>query len=261
MTEDFVFDGLPLSDFSYIIVHDGVLDETAPVSTMEFTPVKSARSDTNHKVATPYEDTYHVDISIMKNPCQDWDLDLTNDDISEMSKWLCRKDWKWFRWVDEIGQDEIWYEVQITMDKIQFGNSVIGLVLHVNANRPYGLTREFNQTFLPGDSQVIVRSDEEGYIYPDMTITVEEAGNVSITNQYEDRTMLIKNCRAGEVLTIYGGDNQQIKTNMDTHDLSDDFNYKFFRLCNRYYDYRNNITLTGNATCKITYRGIRKVGL
>lgn len=260
MTEDFVFDGLPLSDFNYVITHDGVVDEEAPVSTMAFTTVKSARSDINHKVATPYEDTYHTDITISKNPCQYDDMNMTNDEISEMAKWLCRKDWKWFRWLDDIGQDEIWYEVQITMDKQIYGDSVIGLILHVNANRPYGLTREYVHNFDAGDYQIILHSDEEGYIYPDMEITVTEACDVSITNHNEERTMLIKNCSAGEVLTIYGGDNLQITTNLE-HDLSDDFNYKFFRLCNRYNEYRNNITIDGNVTCKITYRGIRKVGL
>lgn len=263
MEEDFMFDGLMLSDLGYIIVHDGVLDEDGVVSGMTYTTVKSAKSDINHKVATPYEDTYHVDITIMKNPCSDDNLDLTNYDISEMSKWLCRKEYKWFRWVDDIGQDEIWFEVQITMDKKKLGDSVIGLVLHVNANRPYGLTREYTHEWVGGlsDTTLYVHSDEEGYIYPDMEITVKGGGTVEITNKYENRTMKIDNCINGEVITIHGGDLLQITSSNEEHDLSNDFNYNFFRLCNHWGEAKNEIEVSQNCNVIFKYRGMRKVGL
>lgn len=262
MTEDnFVFDNILLSDFGYVVSHDGVLDEETVVSGMQFTTVKGARSDISHKVATPYEENYHADVTITKSPCGDDNLYLTNHDISEMANWLCRKEYKWFRWVDDIGQDEIWYEVQINMDKQMYGNSVIGLVLHITANRPYGVTKEFKKNFAEEDFQVVVHSDEEGYIYPDITINVDDDGTIALTNEYENRTMEIKNCTAGEIITIHGGDLLQITSSIDTHDLSKDFNYKFFRLCNMYARNKNNITLSGNATGTMTYRGIRKVGM
>ena len=264
MTEsDFIFDGLKLSDFGYIIMHEGVVDDTSMVSDMSFTTIKGAKSDILRKVASPYEDTYHVDISIMKNPCQDGDLDLTNDDISTMSKWLCRKEYKWFRWIDDIGQDEIWYEVQITAEKIRYGNSIIGLTLHVNANRPYGVTQPYTFEWVGGlsNTTVFVHSDEEGYIYPDMTIKVKGGGTVVITNHYEERSTIIENCTNMETFTIKGGDMLQISTTTAKHDLSKDFNYKFFRLCNRYGDAENKITVSDNCNVSISYRGIRKVGL
>lgn len=262
--EDFIFDNVALSDFGYIIVHDGTLDEDGVVSNMDYTTVKAAKSDLSHKVATPYQEPYHVDIQIMKNPCQDGELDLTNDDISEMSRWLCRKDYKWFRWVDEIGQDEIWHEVRITMDKKALGDSIIGLVLHVESNRPYGMTRELKQTWdaTVDPHTIYVRTDEEGYIYPDIVITKKSAnGDISITNGYENRTTLIKNCTIGETITITGGDTLQIVSSDDTHDLSKDFNYKFPRLCNMYSKYKNEISIDGDCTITLSYRGIRKVGL
>ena len=260
--ENFVFDNIALSDLGYIIIHDGVQEEDGVVSGMEYTTVKAARSDLSHKVATPYSENYHVDIEIMKNPCSDGDLNLTNDEISEMARWLCRKEYKWFRWVDEIGQDEIWHEVRITMDKKAYGTDIIGLVLHVESNRPYGLTREYRHEWIGGlsDTTIIVHSDEEGYIYPDVEITVKGGGTVEITNQYEDRTTQIFNCVNGEVIKMYGGDLLQIESNKD-HDLSSDFNYKPFRLCNKWGNSKNVIEVSPNANMVFTYRGIRKVGL
>ena len=264
MTEsDFMFDGRKLSDFGYIITHDGILDETGVVSAMTYTNIKGARSDINRKAAYNYDDVYHVDINIMKNPCQDGNIDLTNNDISEMTKWLCRKEYKWFRWVDEIGQDEIWWEVQINVDKIVYGDSIVGLTLHVTANRPYGLSQPYEFEWIGGltDTTVYVHSDEEGYIYPDMVITVKGGGDVVITNQYEDRSTIIKNCSNMEKFTIVGGDIKQITSSVAKHDLSRDFNYKFLRLCNRYGDAINRLDVSANANITLSYRGIRKVGL
>ena len=261
--EDFIFDNMALSDLGYIICTDGVQDLDVVVSGMDYTTVKAGQSDISHKVATPYSENYHADIEIMKNPCSDGDLNLTNDDISEMARWLCRKEYKWFRWVDEIGQDEIWHEVRITIDKKIYGDSVIGLLLHVESNRPYGLTKVFKQVVNRTEEPtvVFVHSDEEGYIYPDVTIEVESDGDIVISNEYENRSTVIKNCVADEVITIMGGDMLQISSTSADHDFSKSFNYKFPRLCNLYNNHKNPISVTGDCTTTLSYRGIRKVGM
>ena len=261
--EDFLFDGLKLSDFGYIIVHDDVVDETGVVSGMSYKTVNGTKSNVLHKVASSYEDTLHLDVSIMKHPCNNDIFVLTNDDISEMSKWLCRDDYHWFRWIDDIGQDEIWFEVQITMDKIAYGEDIVGLMLHINTNRPYGLTREYRHEWIGGlsDTTINVHSDEEGYIYPDVEITVKGGGTVEITNKYENRTTRILHCINGEVITIYGGDLQQIVSSNKSHDLSSDFNYQLFRLCNKWGNSKNVIEVSPNANIVFSYRGVRKVGL
>ena len=265
MTEsDFIFDGYKLSDFGYIITHDGLFDETGAVSAMKFTNISGAQSDIDRKVAHTYDEKYHCDITIMKNPCQDGDLNLTNNEISRMARWLCRKEYKWFRWIDDIGQDEIWWEVQIAMDKVMLGDSVIGLTLHVTANRPYGLSQLYEYEWVGGldtTTTLFVQSDEEGYIYPDVTITVKGGGTVSITNLYENRTTEIANCTSSEVLTLRGGDTKQITTTIAKHNLSQDFNYKFLRLCNRWQKNENKLVISPNANVSISYRGKRKVGI
>lgn len=45
-------------------------------------------------------------------------------------------------------------------------------------------------------------SDEEGYLYPDITITLKSAGDLKITNEYDKRTTVVRGCSSGETLTF-----------------------------------------------------------
>lgn len=265
---NFMFDGEQLVNYGYIVAYDEIVDEDYAVSSMGFTTVKSERSDVFHRVATQYEDTYQKDVFIMKNPCKDGDLSLSNKDISKMAKWLCRKEYKWFRWMGETGKNEVWHEVQITMDKKEYGDSVIGLVLHIKSNRPYGLSKQLEHHITPNDNKatIDISSDEEGYIYPNMTIKIPSNAKgkptIAIYNSFEERTTQIANCIPNETITISGGDNLQIKSTNTNHDMSKDFNYNFFRLCNRYGKSSNNIYIANaRVDIWIRWRGIRKVGL
>jgi hypothetical protein len=181
---------------------------------------------------------------------------------------LVRKQYKWFRFVDDDDTtDEVWFKVQNTVEKIREGEHIIGLAITVNANAPYGFTRPIKDSWtaeLNVSHNIVVHSDEEGYIYPDITITVLSDNNsLNLWNKsdVESRHSIIKNVVAGEVITMRGEGVQQITSSVANHDLSSDFNYNFFRLCNQFGKYNNQIYT--NVPCDITlsYRGIRKVGL
>lgn len=45
-------------------------------------------------------------------------------------------------------------------------------------------------------------SDDEGYIYPDITITLKAAGDLKITNGFDNRTTVVRGCSSGETLTF-----------------------------------------------------------
>lgn len=252
MVQDFIFDGQALSDFGYLLIYENS-EDVIDVSNMQYETIKAALSDKVHRVAHTYESNYTSTFFIMKNPCvyDDEDLNLSSDNIRELTRWLARKQYKWFRFIDEEDDDETWYKAQIVVQKEMYGGNCIGLQLTVNANAPYGFSREITHNITDGTFDINVQSDEEGYIYPDMTITIPQAGNYEITNTYENRTTVINNCVAGEVITISGGDNQQISSNVN-HDFTNDFNYVFPRLCNKYGDGRNTLRLINSEP--ITYR-------
>ena len=153
----------------YLILYDNAVDETSLVSTMDFATFKAAQSDISHKTSTSYTEGLTRVISIYKNPCEHENLNLTNIDISYLSRWLSRKQYKWFRWINDETDMEIWYQVQIKIDKIEYGDNVIGLQLTIQANRPYGVTRPIKSSYkceANTEHMITINTDEEGYIYP-----------------------------------------------------------------------------------------------
>lgn len=101
-------------------------------------------------------------------------------------------------------------------------------------------------------------SYEEGYIYPYVEIAVLEDGDLKIHSILEDRETTIKNCSNGEVITM---DYPIIKTDNDSHNIQNDFNWNFFRVANTFENSRNDIITSIPCSIKIKYSPIVKVGL
>lgn len=266
MRDDFVFDGQVLSDFGYMICSfdsSGINNST--VSSMTYAEVKSPVSNVSHKVADSYDDNLSRVIQICKNPCiSNEDMNITNDDLSELTRWLCRKDYKWFKWINDNDDDEIFHEVKCDVQKIELADKNIGFEITIKSNRPYGVTKEIiiNRNIEKNETiDINVFSDEEGYIYPDVQLIVKEAGKLELCNQYENRTTILDNCIENEMINFYGKDIQQILTTNSNHVMCDDFNYKFPRLCNSYRKSKNTISFSLPCEVQIKYRGIRKVGI
>lgn len=100
-------------------------------------------------------------------------------------------------------------------------------------------------------------SDEIGNIFPDMKITVNANGNLSITNQTLGITMRINNCTQGEVITI-DGETQYITSSVISHKLYNDFNFHFFQIGNTINNRQNKVTVTLPCTIELTYAPVIK---
>lgn len=101
-------------------------------------------------------------------------------------------------------------------------------------------------------------SYEEGYIYPQMEITVKEDGDLTIHNAIENREMYIANCKSGEVITL---DYPVIRSSDSSHNIQNDFNWTFFRIANTYDNSRNDLIISLPCSIKIKYSPIVKVGI
>lgn len=103
-------------------------------------------------------------------------------------------------------------------------------------------------------------SYEEGYIYPEMEITIKKDGDLTIHNSIENRETYIANCQANEVITL---DYPVIKSlhSSASHNIQNDFNWNFFRVANTYKNSRNDLTISLPCSIKIKYSPIVKVGL
>lgn len=150
----------------------------------------------------------------------------------------------------------------------------------VNGNEKGGSTGKFvtsyNRNFYPNDgvknnyyyvyvderlentASINDSSHEEGYIYPHTEIIVNESGNLNIHNAMENRDTIIKNCVAGEVITM---DYPVIQSSVSSHNIQNDFNWNFFRVANTYENSRNDLTVSLPCSIKVKYSPIVKVGL
>lgn len=305
MITDFSFDGTTLSEMGYMLCDfSGNTEETAEVSVLDYTEIKAPLSDKSHKVATSYPNNYTKTLQICKREdCLDRDksLVLTDDDVMKMTRWLCRKEYKWFNWDKEeyykIIQGEpvlqedrvVYYQVHCKVSKIVFGGECHGLEITLETNAPYGFSKEYENVptaIASGDTIDIGPNNaegqpclinEEGYIYPYFEFTFSSSGDWTFTNtttwsesgRFPDynRFTSIKNVQTGEKIIFSGGDVLQIQAfdsqGTATHSsLYKDFNYVFPRICCTYSKSRNTFTVNGAAVVvKYRYRSIRKVGL
>ena len=101
-------------------------------------------------------------------------------------------------------------------------------------------------------------SHEEGYIYPHTEIVVNQNGDLTIHNAIENRDTIIKNCVAGEVITM---DYPVITSSISSHRIQNDFNWNFFRIANTFDNSRNDINVSIPCSIKIKYSPVVKVGL
>lgn len=289
MVTDFSFDGTTLSDKGYMLCDfSGNTEETIEVSMMDYAEIKAPLSDKSHKVATSYPNNYTRTLQICKIDCsgQDPNLTLSNSDISAITRWLCRKEYKWFHWIYDTeaeNYDLIEYLVHCKVSKIVFGGECHGLEITLVTNAPYGFGAEntVSKNVSIGGSITIGPDigliDEECFIYPYMEVYFKRAGNWTFTNTTswtgqppfpdKNRKTVINNVSQYETIVIAGGDVLQIEAYDSSGEtmhpnLYRDFNFVFPRICCTYTTGNNSFKSEGvNVRITYKYRPIRKVGL
>ena len=100
-------------------------------------------------------------------------------------------------------------------------------------------------------------SDEIGYSYPDVVVTIEEDGRYVLQNVEFGTSTEINNCVSGEVITMHGK-TQTIESSLYTHDIAKDFNFEFLRIGNTYESRINTIKYCLPATTTIYHTPLIK---
>lgn len=206
-----------------------------------------------------YSSTLSFTISIIKNPCIDDNIYFTVEDIEELKRWLCRPAPHIFRLIDSQYSDVYW-EGSFNLTEEVTGSNRIGVTITFVSTRPFALQNDiqYSGTVNSGDTITINDSSvEQGFLYPDMVITCLANGELEIYNDFENRATIVKNCQVDEEITF--SKYLQISTSNAMHDIYNDFNYQFFRICNNYETNENVITFSIPCRYSITYNPIRKV--
>lgn len=258
---DFEYDGQYLSDYGFIICH---FDFSEGVSTAD-----AGSKITFHKIArnkgkqysltsADYDECVTCTFDICKDP-EKYEMverQISNDEYRDLMRWLNRREFLRFQVFDEDDKerDTCYFNVSFNIEKVKIAEKLYGLRLTLESDAPFGYGQELTTNWNFSDVSVSKilsdMSDEVGYVYPDMVITVNQNGNLSIYNELENCTMTIKNCTVGEVITIRGKE-QIISTSYSSHYIFNDFNWEFFKIGNTI-DNRNN-RISVSIPCSITF--------
>lgn len=263
---DFEYDGQLLSDFGFIICRFGASSGIVTASTgsnITFNKVSRNKGRDFSLVYTQYDKCIQTTFDICKNP-DVYDnpyMEITNDEYKGMMRWLNRHEFLKFQILDNDGRDACYYNASFNIEKITVSDILYGLRLTMETDRPFGFGKTITASHIFTDItkpfNLTAYSDEISSILPMVTITCTGDGDIALHNETEDCTMLIKNCMAGEVITI-DSKNQMFSTSYDSHDIANDFNYEFFRISNSYAFKINKIYASAQCKIEIKYEPVIK---
>ena len=260
---DFEYDGLNLSDKGFMLCSfdKSKIDtvENGAEINMETSPFYNG--DVNYILTANYESTLTATFQICKNPCIGEDLNITVDEVRDMASWLCRKGFHKFKIFDDDYLN-VYYEATFNMSRIIRNGNVIGLELGMITNRPFGVMEDtviyIKNEVENGVENFYSISDDEGFIYPKVKITIKQDGDLKISSIFVQRDTIIKNCKAGEIIEM---DYPVIKSSLESHKIQNDFNWNFFRIENKFKDKRNLIQISIPCEIEMIYSPIAKIGI
>lgn len=262
---DFEYAGETLSAKGCIVCNfDGVGLSTVSIgSDLSFNTTRNNGSFEQRKISHNYEDSYTSEpIQIIKYNCNTRNNEpFCEDDIREFQKWLCRKSYEKMRPIENGAYNGTYFNGFFNVKALIFGSSVLGLELTFNTNAPYGFydNEPIVTTLAANESiNIITTSDEIGYIYPYLKLTILADGDLKITNQ-EQKSTVVKGCKKNEILTFSGAN--KIITSSSHSLLPQNFNYFFPRLVTTYSSDLNVLTFSLPCNLELKFDPIRKVGI
>ena len=258
---DFKYRGEYLSNYEYIICEFSSSNSADVVNTdsqRAFTSISMFAGKRQPILYSTYNDTLVMKFSIckMENAHSQF---ISPDEAAEIKRWLCSPVAQELQIIDDDFWNYRWFGF-FNVNEIHIARGCIGFELTFTSVAPFGYKKRFETSGTVeanGTIEIDDTSDEEGYIYPDMVITVKTAGDLTITNSFDDRKTVIKNCTQGEVLKF--SNLLQISSSDSTHIIGNDFNYKFLRINNEYEKTKNTLKFSLNCDYSISYNPIAKV--
>jgi hypothetical protein len=219
---------------------------------------KTPRSNNFYIISQEYSKPLSFNFQIINT-------DGSNIDESKertLKKWLCKRG----KYVDfQIDNDRfnnIMFQVNISNPQLIKVGEVVGMEFSVNFKYPFGHyvvnTKPYNITTVNQQIKLYINNDDDGYIYPDIIITANSSGSLSIANSTEvpNRIFTINNLIVGEVITIKGGI-PDISSSISNHAVWSDFNKHWIR----FIDGWNTITVNKQCSITFNYKEPRKVGI
>lgn len=270
---DFEYADRRLSDFNCVMCY---INSSAGVSEgdigcdISFNTIKNNHSSIQYQTSTSYENIYTTSFEIMKNPCSELlqeDMYMTYEEVRKLVKWLNRREHRKFKLLlpdNEI--PDVCYYGSFNVKQIMVNDQVAGLSLTFTSNAPYGfgenVSLEYDITSSDEHFYIHGDSDEIGLIYPNISVTCRQDGNLSIKNLTTGTVMAVSNCSEGETIYINGEHKTITSDNAGHTTLYNDFEYEYLDILVDDNDSNENeYVVSMPCEIKIDYSPIRKVGV
>lgn len=258
---DFTFRGETLSSHGYILCDFEPITDLSTIDTdslRNFSVVSLYNGKYTPFIFSKYEDGLSMRLSICKDTNND-DYIIQPKETSKVKRWLsspCESELR----VSDSAYSGIFWIGSFNVEEVHHSSGCVGFNLEFKSTAPFGYKDVVTLSGdLVGGGSISINdtSDEEGYIYPELSITTKMSGDLTITNEFDGRKTILKNCVSNETITF--NNLLQVYTNIKSHNVYDDFNFKFPRVCNTYRKTSNVFTV--NLPCKysLSYRPIAKV--
>lgn len=205
-----------------------------------------------------FEDTLQFEFSVCKRNCYGVDDSIFSpSEASKIKRWLNRG--QSCRLILSSALD-IYYQGSFNVTQVIYSSNIVGFNLTFKSDRPFGskMISPYSGT-VTKDSPIIVidQSDNIGYVYPSLQLTLKESGDLKLTNKIDNRQTIVKNCTTGEILNFT--DTQQLFTSLPSHNVLDDFNFVFQRITNTFNNAVNEISSNLSCDYVMTYVPSSKV--
>lgn len=253
---DFIYDDVQLSSLGYMIC---TFDPGSGISTansgcqIDFETVTSRHTGALLKTSAWYDSCLESTFCICKNVNHQSQSEITVEEMRELVGWLNRKAFRPLRFIDS-DWDGIYFMASFGVARCEHYGVLVGLELTMTTDKPYALgnTVLLQSDVEAGGSMMVQNtSDEIGATYPSsIEITCGAAGDLDIYNEQGKLHTVVRNCSAGEVISIspYW---QMISSSLASHKVQNDFNYVFPKLVRTFAD-RNN-TFTFSLPCSVSF--------
>lgn len=262
LATDFEYDGQYLKNWGCMVCYTDVssgFETIDNIAKRTFNTVSQFYGNKFSLVSSYYEDRVEISFQICKYDCKSGMSVFTPYEIREIKRWLCRPGYHKFKLIQENWAD-YYMNGSFNVSELQVRGQTYVLELNFVSDAPFSLHEPIKYKFRLNDGEVFTffdMSDEEGYIYPDMKITVLGQGDLRLTNSNEDRVTIIENCSFNEEITFTK--DLVFYSSIPYHKIQNDFNYQFLRVSNSYDNRKNVIRSSIPVEIEMTYSPYVKV--
>ena len=210
---DFLFDGVKLSSLGFL-VGSAVTSNNESASAGSKLELQTVVNHGNHLTGitnATYNEPITVTFDIIKQQCSDAvSFEIEDNEMASLMRWLNRKEWCKFKPLyNDLSFPNVYFMGTFTdISAIIKGGYIVGLTLTLTTNAPWGFMEYDNNTFTitqpNGSFTVYDMSDELGNKYPEEVtiLNTTSAGDLTLTNNLNQRETTIKNCKSLEVITL-----------------------------------------------------------